>query len=193
MPCSVSIYLTVRVKTETYGVLHNHKVALVFERNAEVIEEGIGGLAHNHGAEELASEPSTASWSNASLDDGNLEVRALLAENVGSAQTTGASTDNDNVRLGVVVQVGKVAPGHGPRDLRLADGSEGERLPLVLHLGQRLGLAIGSRLDGKVLLHGKILLDGVFIATDGNGVFERSGWWRHVGEISQGCSGSKTR
>ena len=163
-------------------MLDNNKVTLVVERDAEIIEKGISGLAHDHGTKELASEPSTASWSNTRLDDGDLEVRALLSKDVGSAQTARARTDNHNVGLGVVVEIGKVTTGHGPGDLRLADGSKGERLPLVLHLSQGLRLAIGSRLDGEVLLHGHS------IAADGNGILERGGGRRHVCRSSQGCS-----
>lgn len=66
-----------------------------------------------------------------SLNDSNLEVRAGLGEAKGGAQTAGTGADNDDVGLGVGVQILEVAAGHGARDLRLADRLEGEVLPLA--------------------------------------------------------------
>ena len=42
------------------GVLGDDKVALVLVRDAELLEEGVGGLADDHRTEELATEPRTA-------------------------------------------------------------------------------------------------------------------------------------
>lgn len=92
-------------------MLHNYEVAFVLVWNTEIVEESFGGLSHHHGAEELASEPGTASGGDAGFDDGNLQVGTLLAEHVGSAKTARSSTDDDDVGFGVVVQVGKVATG----------------------------------------------------------------------------------
>ena len=69
-------------------MLHNYIVAFVFIWHAEVIQEGISGLTHYHGTEELATEPCTAARRDTCFDDGNLEVRTLLRELVSSAQTT---------------------------------------------------------------------------------------------------------
>lgn len=90
-------------------MLHNHVVALIFVRHAEVIQEGIGRLAHDHGAEELATEPCSTSRRDTCLDDGNLEVGTFFCKLVSSAQTARACADNDDVGLGIGVEVGKVA------------------------------------------------------------------------------------
>ena len=90
-------------------MLHNDKVTLVFVWYAEVVQEGVGGLAHHHGAEELASEPGTASGRDAGLDDGDLQIGTLLGELVGGAQPARSGTDDNDVRLSVVVEVGEVA------------------------------------------------------------------------------------
>lgn len=37
------------------------------------IKDGVGGLAHDHGREQLAAQPGTATWGNTSLNDGNLQ------------------------------------------------------------------------------------------------------------------------
>lgn len=92
-------------------MLHDDEVALVVVGDAEVVEECLGGLAHDHGAEELAAEPGAAAWSHAGLDDGDLEVGTLLGELVGGAQSAGTGTDDDNVGFGVVVEISKVAAG----------------------------------------------------------------------------------
>lgn len=140
----------------THGVLDDHKVALVFVGDAQVVEERVGRLPHHHGAEELASEPGAAAGRDAGFHDGDLEVRSLLAEHVGGAQAAGPGADDDDVGFGVVVEVGEVtarclgivsvlyATGadmmyaacwgwgrerirtHSARDLRLADGSKRE-------------------------------------------------------------------
>ena len=90
-------------------MLHNHVVALIFVRHAEVIQEGIGRLAHDHGAEELATEPCSTARRDTCLDDGDLEVGTLLRKLVSSAQTARAGTNDDDVGLGIGVEVGKVA------------------------------------------------------------------------------------
>ena len=38
-------------------MLDDDEVAFVFVGDAQVCEEGVGGLAHHHGGEELAAEP----------------------------------------------------------------------------------------------------------------------------------------
>ena len=66
------------------------------------------------------------------LNDSNLEVRAGLGEAEGGAQTAGTGADDDDVGLGVRVEILVVAAGHGARDLRLTDRLEGEVFPLAL-------------------------------------------------------------
>lgn len=109
-------------------------LASVLIRHTDLPEEGVGRLAHDHGAEELATEPSTATRGDIGLDDGDLQVRAGLREAVGGGETAAASADNDNVALGVLVKVGEVAAGHLTGDLALADGPEAEVTPLASHL-----------------------------------------------------------
>lgn len=92
-------------------MLHDNVVTFVFVRDAEVVQESIGRLAHDHGAEELTTEPGTAAWRDACLDDGDLEVGAFLRELVGGAQAAGACAYNDNVGLGIGIEVGEVATG----------------------------------------------------------------------------------
>lgn len=96
----------------TYSMLHNDKVTLVLVGNTNVVEESLGRLAHDHGAEELTTEPGTASRGDASLDNCNLQVGTLLAKHIRSAQPAGTRTDDNNVGLGVVVKVRKVAAGY---------------------------------------------------------------------------------
>jgi hypothetical protein len=92
-------------------VLHNHEVAFIIKWDAQIVQERIGGLPHHHGTEELPAEPSSSSRCDASFDDGNFKVWTLFAEHVGGAESATASTDDDDVGLGVAVQVGEVAAG----------------------------------------------------------------------------------
>lgn len=122
-------------------MLHDHKVSFVFERNTDVSQESVGRLTHDHGAEELTAKPSATPWRYRSLNDGNLEIRTSLAKHVGSTKTTRSSTDNDDVGLGVCVEILEVTTSHGTADLRLSDGSECEALvPLLGHFLEGLGL-----------------------------------------------------
>jgi hypothetical protein len=140
---------------EQRSVLDNDVVALVLVRDTNVTEEDISRLAHNHSREELSSQPGTATGRHRGLDDGDLEVGTLLAEDVGSAQATGSSADDDDVGLSVVVQVLEVATGHSARDFTLADGSELEAVPLAHHLLDGLGGVGGlGKLDGQLLDRG---------------------------------------
>lgn len=92
-------------------MLHNNVVTFVLVRNAEVVEERISWLAHDHGAEELAAEPGTASRGDAGLYEGNLQVGTLLAQDIGGAQAAGAGTYDNDVGFGIGVEIGKVATG----------------------------------------------------------------------------------
>jgi hypothetical protein len=87
----------------THSVLDNDKVSIILVRNAEVVEERIRGLSHNHSGEELSTQPGTTSGRDTSLNDSNLQVGTLLAEDVGGRKTARSGTDNDNVGLAVVV------------------------------------------------------------------------------------------
>lgn len=111
---------------EEGGVAHDDEVALVFVGHTHVVEKDVGRLAHHHGGEELAAEPGAAAGRHRRFDDGNLEVRARPAQNIGSAEAARAGADDDHVRLSVSIQVRKVTPRHGPRHLALADGREAE-------------------------------------------------------------------
>lgn len=74
-----------------------------------------------------------------SLDDSNLEVRTSFAKHIGSAQTTGTCTNNDNITFSVGVQVLEIATSHGTGDLALADGVEFEGFPFVNHVLKGFG------------------------------------------------------
>jgi len=152
-------------------------VTIVLVRDAELAEEGIGRLAHDHCREELAAEPSTTAWSDTSLDYGDLEVRTSLGEAVGGGETAAAGANDDDVALGVLVQVGKVAAGHGARDLALTDRLEAEVAPFAGHLlDGLLGLEGAADRDAAGMRHGAHLgsdLDWVAIVNrlghDGGG------------------------
>ena len=58
---------------ELGGVLDNHVVTLVLVGHVEPVQQGLGGLAHDHGAEQLATQPGSTTRGNAGLDDGNLQ------------------------------------------------------------------------------------------------------------------------
>lgn len=161
-------------RSEEGGVLDDNVVALILVRDANLAEEGIGRLAHNHGREQLAAQPGAAAGGDGRLDDGNLEVRALLAQDVGGRQAARAGADNDNVRLGVLVQVLEVAAGHGPGDLRLADGRKLEAVPLAEHVfNVDLGVALGLGRSDSGSLGGR---DGQVSDALGRG---NGGWGAH--------------
>ena len=155
-------------------MLHDNKVTFIIERNAEISQKRISRLAHDHGTEKLASEPSSTSRGDRSLNDSNLEIRASFSEHVGSAETTGASTDDDNVRLGVSVEVLKVASGHCTRDLGLANWSKTETLiPLVGHVFESLSLVVDR--EGFDVVAGL-----QWDAVEGSGrLCVKGRWWCH--------------
>lgn len=66
-------------------MLHDDEVAFIFIRNADIVQESLGGFAHDHGAEKLSTEPGATSGRDACFDDGNLQVRSLLGKLVGCA------------------------------------------------------------------------------------------------------------
>ena len=132
-------------------MLHNNEVSLILKWDTEINQECISRLAHNHSAEELATEPSSTTWRDGSLNDGNLEIRTSFTEHVGSAQTAGSGTNDDDVGLSVGVEVLEVATGHGTRDLRLADGSKCKALlPFAGHFLEGLGL-VSVAIEGNWL------------------------------------------
>jgi hypothetical protein len=135
---------------EESSVLDNHVVTLVLVGNTDLAEESISGLAHDHGGEELTSEPSTTTRRHGSLDDGDLEIGTLLAQDVSSAKTAGSCADDDNVGLGVGVEVLEVATSHSARDLALADGGELEVIPVTEHLLNGLGVDVLARVDREL-------------------------------------------
>lgn len=131
-------------------MLDNHIVTLVLVGNTNLTEESISGLAHDHGGEELSAEPSTATRRHRSLDDGDLEIGSLLAQDVSGTQTAGSSADDDNVGLGIVVQVLEVATSHGAGDLALPDGGELEVIPITKHFLNGLGVDVLDRMDWEL-------------------------------------------
>jgi hypothetical protein len=159
------------------GMLNDDKVTFILVRHTNLVQEELCRLAHDHGAEELTTEPGTTTGGNASFDNGNLEVGTLGGECVSGRKTARTRTDDDDVRLRVGVKILEVAAGHGTRHLRLADRGEGELLPVVLELSNGLGLAGGGSLDSEVLLGAHVV--------DGNGGFVDGGRGRHVGRDSR--------
>jgi hypothetical protein len=84
-------------------MLNNNKITLVLIRNTKLVQESVGRLPHHHSAEKLSAKPSTTPGSDSSFNDGDLEVWARLAEHVGGAETTGASADNNDIGLGIII------------------------------------------------------------------------------------------
>ncbi|KAH0237918.1 Thi4-domain-containing protein, partial [Aureobasidium melanogenum] len=154
-------------------------IAVLLVVDANLAEEGISRLAHDHGREELATEPGTTTRADTGLDDGNLEVRTSLGQAVCGRETARASANDDNVRLGILVQVGEVAAGHGSADLRLTDGAEGEGLPVTGHSLNGLALGLPSNRDSRAVRKVHLLRR--------NGrrdrLVEQHGWGRHCGMI----------
>lgn len=170
---------------EESGVLDDDEVgvwAIVLVRDTDLTQEGIGGLPHDHGAEELTSEPSASTWSDTSLDNGDLEVWTGLGEAVGGRETAATSSDDNDVTLGVLVQVGEVPPGHSPRDLRLSDVGKLEVAPLAGHLLNGLLLGVSTDWDGGGVRHRRQLGCCYWnsVAIGGGWLLEVHGRWRHV-------------
>ena len=163
-----------RAEVKTYCMLHNHKVSFVLEWHTKISQESISGLAHDHGAEQLATEPSSASWRDGSFNDGNLEVRTSLAEHISSAETARPSANNDNIGLSVRVEVIEVTACHSTADLGLANGSKLEAL--VPFLGQFFkGLRLCA-IDWEGL---RIEAGFQWNAVDSSGLFEDCSGWSH--------------
>ena len=91
-------------------------------------------LPYNHGGEQLSSEPRATAWAHGLLDDGHLNV-GVFAELVGAREAGGASTDDDDVGIGVGDHVGHVPSGHFTGDDGFFDGLEGEGAEVVRGCG----------------------------------------------------------
>jgi hypothetical protein len=65
-------------------VLDSDPVTVVLVGDTKLVEEQLGRLAHDHGAEQLATEPSTTTRGDAGFDNGDLKVRALGCEHESS-------------------------------------------------------------------------------------------------------------
>jgi hypothetical protein len=140
-------------------------LAGILIRHADFPQESVGGLTHDHGGEELAAEPSTTTRGDIGLDDGNLQVRTGLGQAVGGRETAAASADDNDIALGVLVEVGKVATGHLAGDLALADGPELEVAPPARHLFDG-----GLGLDGASDRHTTGMRDGAHLGGDLGGL-----------------------
>ncbi|GAO45759.1 hypothetical protein G7K_0011-t1 [Saitoella complicata NRRL Y-17804] len=125
------------------SVLDDNVVTLVLVRNANGVEELVGGLTADHGREQLTTQPGTATGSDTCLNDSDLQVRATRSESEGSGETAGTGTDDDDVRLGVVVHVAEVAAGHGAGNDGLVDRTESEGRGINGGIGS--GGVLGSR------------------------------------------------
>jgi hypothetical protein len=140
-------------------------LASVLVRHADLPQEGIGRLAHDHSREELTTEPSATTRGDIGLDDGNLQIGTGLCQAVGGRKTTAAGTDNDNVALSVLVKVVEVAASHLARDLALTDRPEAEVLPLSGHLFDS-----GLRLDSTGDRHARSMRDSAHLCGDLGGL-----------------------
>ena len=58
---------------EEGGMLDDNKISLVLIGHAQLIEQGMRGLAHNHGTEELATQPGAPARRHALLNNGHLQ------------------------------------------------------------------------------------------------------------------------
>lgn len=105
-------HLAQESRCEQRSVLDSDPVTIVLVRNTELVEEEMGGLSHDHRAEELATEPCATTRSDASFNDGDLEVGTLGRKHESRGETTGSGTDDDDVRLGVGVEVLEVTAGY---------------------------------------------------------------------------------
>ena len=90
---------------EERSVLDDHVGALVFIGDTDLAEEGVGGLAHDHGGEELTTEPGATAGRDGGFNDSDTEVGTLRGEDVGGAEAAGAGADDDNVGLGVIIEI----------------------------------------------------------------------------------------
>jgi hypothetical protein len=167
-------------RREKSSVLNDDEVTFILVWHTNLVQEQFSRLAHDHSAKELTAEPGATTRSDAGLDHSNLKVGTLRGQSVRSTETTGSSTDDDNIRLGVGVQVVKVTTGHSTGDLRLTNRGKGELLPVVLDLGQGLGHAMGSGFDSEILFEAQAIAS----ARDWN--VKGGGGGRHA-EV---CSGS---
>ena len=90
-------HLAQKSRCEQRRVLDSNPVTVVLVWDTKLVEKQLSGLAHDHSAEELATEPCTSTGSNTGFNNGDLEVRALGCEHESGGKTTRSSTDNDNV------------------------------------------------------------------------------------------------
>lgn len=68
-------------------------VSLVFKGNLELPENVVGGLANDHGAHELPSDPSATTRSDSGFEDRDLQLRAFLSEGVSRGEASGTGAD----------------------------------------------------------------------------------------------------
>jgi hypothetical protein len=88
-----------------------------------------------------------------SFNQGNLQVRTSLSKRIGGTESAAACADDDDVGLGVFVQVGEVCAGHGAGDLALA-GERGELESVPLDINQ-VGLSSLSLQRVSRQIHGR--------------------------------------
>ena len=145
-------HLGAQLGDEERCVLDDNEVVFLLVLDAELPDELVGRLSQHHGREQLAAKEAATADGHVGLDDGDLEVRSGPGEDVCCREAGRAGAHNDNVGLGVRVEVLEVSAGHGPRDLGLSDGLELERVPVVDGCGGLgdLGVCVGhvERLQG---------------------------------------------
>mmetsp|Transcript_30434 Transcript_30434/g.79164 ORF Transcript_30434/g.79164 Transcript_30434/m.79164 type:complete len:317 (-) Transcript_30434:556-1506(-) len=99
-------------------MLDHHVISLILVGHIQVVKQSMGRLTHNHATEQLATQPGTTTRSHTSFNDGDLHIRGNPGELVGARQASRASSHDDHVRLGILVQVCEVSAGHGAGHLR---------------------------------------------------------------------------
>lgn len=108
-------------------MLDDDVVLLFVIRDLKLIEEEVGGLADDHGGEELTAKPGTTAgrdrlFYNSDPDGG------VLAELVSAGEASGAGPDDDHVGVGVADHVGHVPTSHLPGDDGFLDRFKAERV-----------------------------------------------------------------
>jgi hypothetical protein len=119
---------------EERGVLDHHVVLRLVVRDAQLVEEQVGRLAHHHGGEQLPAQPRAAAGGHGLLHDGDADG-GVLGELVRAGQARGPRADDHHVGVGVGDHVGHVAAGHLAGHDGLPDGAELEGRQVVGRVG----------------------------------------------------------
>mmetsp|Transcript_16265 Transcript_16265/g.38177 ORF Transcript_16265/g.38177 Transcript_16265/m.38177 type:complete len:204 (+) Transcript_16265:377-988(+) len=126
---------------EERRMLDDDVVTFVIVGHLQLVEQRVRRLAHHHSTEQLASEPTAATWCHALLHDGHLHVW-VFGELIGARHSSRTCTNDDHIRLRMLDHVPHVASSHFATDSGLPDRLKGHLIKgceLALHVGQSLG------------------------------------------------------